>query len=80
MAHVGDMAERASMKRVIITVLCIGATTGAVAAAAVPRHTSVTSVQPYHQESSIRVVRSSHGYRVVAQSADSGQRAASRIK
>ena len=66
------------MKRVIIAVFCIGATTGAVAAAG-PRHagtagtTGVTTLQPYHQESSIRVVRTTHGYRVVSQSSKSRQ-------
>ena len=74
------------MKQVIIAVVCIGATTGAVAAAAVPRHAGTSgvigaaTVQPYHQESSIRVVRTAQGYRIVAQSSESRRASAVRVK
>jgi len=53
------------MKRFIAVALVLGGVVGASVAHSLVHAGTPTNIRPYHQESSIRVVHTSHGYRIV---------------
>jgi hypothetical protein len=53
------------MKRFIAVGLILGAIAGAVIARSLVHAGAPATLRPYHQESSIRVVHTAHGYRIV---------------
>jgi hypothetical protein len=60
------------MKRLIAVALVLGAVAGASVTHLLMHAGAPTGIRPYHQESSIRVVHTSHGYRIV-KAASQGQ-------
>ena len=58
------------MKRFIAVGLVLGAMTGALIARSLV-HAGAPTMRPYHHESSITVVHTTHGYRIVRSSAHS---------
>ena len=57
------------MKRFIAVGLILGATAGASIARSLVHAGAPATLRPYHQESSMRVVHTTHGYRIVTSSA-----------
>jgi hypothetical protein len=57
------------MKRFIAVGLVLGAMTGALIARSLVHAGAPATLRPYHQESSMRVVHTAHGYRIVTSTA-----------
>jgi hypothetical protein len=57
------------MKRFIAVVLILGAMAGASLARSLVHAGAPATLRPYHQESSMRVVHTAHGYRIVTSTA-----------
>ena len=57
------------MKRFIAVGLILGAMAGAVIARSLVHAGAPATLRPYHQESSMRVVHTAHGYRIVTSTA-----------
>ena len=57
------------MKRFIAIGLILGAMAGASIARSLVHAGAPATLRPYHQESSIRVVHTAHGYRIVTSTA-----------
>jgi hypothetical protein len=53
------------MKRFVVIGLVLGALLCALVAHSLAQAGTQTPIRPYHQESSMRVVHTAHGYRVV---------------
>jgi hypothetical protein len=59
------------MKRFIAVGLIVGAMAGALIARSLVHAGAPATLRPYHQESSLRVVHTAHGYRIVTSTAQS---------
>jgi hypothetical protein len=59
------------MKRFIVVGLILGALAGALIARSLVHAGAPATLRPYHQESSMRVVHTTHGYRIVPSTAQS---------